>query len=451
MERTTISEPAIRTDAIGSAIRTATSGTHLPLALAALLLLVIAGEGVDQTLAGPGIEAMVAGVALALAWRRRSSLRLAPVLALGLGLQLARLGVHVALGVHADADSRMVYTSEGSAVLHGTFPPSPYPAGAVALFTLETWLGGGSASTTNALLMIPFQALVVIALWALKTRWSAWTAAAVALWPLNAFFWDYRFDLVPAATIAVGIVLARRERWHAAGWALGLGAVAKWTPALTAVVLLVWLLSARRVRTAAAHTFGFAIPFAIVSIPPFLFATRAASAPYRAQSMRDITGESLPYLPLRALGLARPARHYYGVAHVPSWSNPLVVLLQILAVAVVVALAARVRPAASVFALAALAPAVFLLTNRVFSPQYFVVIVVVCAVAALLVVQRASTLLAIAGVVGAATVANATLFPALAKSSHGWAWMSAAALLPACVVVVWLAAHAVEAGRTAGR
>ena len=61
--------------------------------------------------------------------------------------------------------------------------------------------------------MIPFQLVTVAAVWAFRTRTTPWLAALVALWPLNAFFWEFRFDPVPAAFLAVGLLLATRERW----------------------------------------------------------------------------------------------------------------------------------------------------------------------------------------------------------------------------------------------
>lgn len=163
MERTPISEPSIHTDAIGSAVRTAASGPHLPLALAAVLLLAGEAEGIDRTLAGPALEAAVAGVALAVAWRRRSALRLAPVLALGLGLQLAWLGVHVALVVHANADARVVYTSEGNAVALALGAPtlpgtSLFRDGSLTTRALRSsgvaWHGGAVTASTGERLTV---------------------------------------------------------------------------------------------------------------------------------------------------------------------------------------------------------------------------------------------------------------------------------------------------------
>ncbi len=415
---------------------------HIPLALAAALLLGGEAERLDRMLLGPIVEAAVASAALLVAWRHREALRLPAVLGLAMAFQLAWVGIHLVLGVRGGVDPDVVYAPEGRALLHGTYPHSPYPAGAAALFALETWLGGGSARATNALSMVPFQALTVVALWLLRTQWTAWVAAAVAIWPVNAFFWEFRFDLVPAAALVGGIALARREQWYTAGWVLGLGALVKWTPALCVLALGGWLLVARRPRAAASHLLGFALPVMLVSVPLLILTPGAAAAPYGAQSARGITGESLLYLPLRLAGLARPARHYYGPAIVPGWSMTAAIALQLVAVAAVIGLAASAHGEDGALAIAALAPAAFLLTNRIFSPQFFVVVATACACAAALTARRPLELLMPSALVGVATTANAVLFPGLAgQLVHGWTFVSAAALLPATAAVALLAAR----------
>jgi hypothetical protein len=393
---------------------------HLPLAVAAATT-VAAGSH-------PLADSIVAAGALAVTWSRRDELLPLPLLALAGAFALAQIFVSLARGAHGDLDPRVVYDPEGQALLHGTFPHSPYPVGAVVLFALEGLLGG-SLHQANALLMVPFQVLVVAAL----VR-RPWVAAAIAIWPANAFFWQFRFDLVPAAAIAVGVALAHRERWHAAGWVLGLGAAVKWTPALTAISLVAWLLARHRTRDALRHAAGTAAALLLANVPVFVLAFTAAAAPYRAQAVRGITGESLPYLPLRLLGIAQPPHHYYGEAAVPGWTDTAAGLCQLLAVGALVVLAARAALAETAFARAALAPAAFLLSNRVFSPQFFVVILVCCACAIRKRVLIPAALLAVA------TTANALLFPGLTgAASSTWTPVSALALLPAAAAVAVLA------------
>lgn len=418
---------------------------HLSLAATAALLLVGEWHKLDRRLESPVLEAAVVGLGLLVAWRRADRLRLLPLLALAFAFQIAWVSIHMHLGFTGDSGTGLVYANEGKALLDGGYPRSPYPPGAVAIFALETWLGGGAVRMSSAFVMVPFQLLCIVGVWALRTRWSPWPAAFVALWPSNLFFWEFRFDLVPAASIVAGVVLASRDRWRAAGWALGLGALVKWTPGLTAVALGVWLVFSGRRRLAQRHLFAFATPIALVYVPLLLCRPAEALAPYKAQGGRVITGESLPYLLLRLLGRAEPARHYYGPAHVPTWASPAAIALQVLALLALVALLTVVRNQTASLALAALAPAVFLLTNRIFSPQFFVLILAACAVACSLVVRKGWEQLALAATIGAATVANATLYPGLAgpvAETPGWTYASAAALVLGSLATTWLIVRA---------
>jgi hypothetical protein len=393
---------------------------HLPLAAAAATIVAMGAR--------PVAAAVVAAAALAVTWSRRDELQPLPLFFLAGAFAVALICVSVMRGAHGDLDPRLVYDREGHALLQGTFPRSPYPVGAVGLFAYGALLGG-SAHLAYAFTMVPFQLAAVAAL----VR-RPWVAAAVAIWPANALFWQSRFDLVPAAAIAVGILLARRNRWHAAGWAFGLGGAVKWTPALTALALFAWLVGRRRTRDAVRHAAGTAAALLLANVPVFALAFDAAEAPYRAQAVRGITGESLPYLPLRLLGHARPPHHYYGEAIVSGRANTAAGLCQLAAVAALVALAARAANVETALARAALAPAAFLLTNRVFSPQFFVVVLVCCACALRERVAFPVLLLAVG------TTANAVLFPGLiGAASSTWTAVSALALLPAAAAVVLLA------------
>jgi hypothetical protein len=95
--------------------------------------------------------------------------------------------------------------------------------------------------------------------------------------------------------------------------------------------------------------------------------------------------------------------------------------------------------------LAALAPATtFLLSNRIFSPQFFVIIVAALATAAALVAARRAHVLAVAGLLAVATTANTVLYQSFlgvrpVGDVPGWTFISAAAGVPAVIAGVWLA------------
>ena len=427
------------------------SSPHDILAIGSMLVLVLealrGSDTVGTSLVWPLAQALVSGTALLIAWRSRDRLRLGPILLLGLAFHLAWIGLHLHLGVTGDHDPVNVYPVQGDVVLHGGYPRSEYPPGAVALFALETWLGGGAARTTNALLMIPFQLVCVISVWTLRTRWTPWLTAVVALWPLNAFYWEFRFDLVATAALLAGLALARRERWWEAGLVLGFGAAVKWSPALTCAALILWLLRSRRFAEGSAHLVGFSIPVLLANVPLLLVKPSDALAAYKTQSARTVTGESFPYLPLRLFWDARPGRWYFDPADVSAEANRAAVWLQVVAVLGVIVLAGFATTRSSAIALAGLAPAVFFLTNRIFSPQFFVLILAAVVAAAALVVRTRSELFGVVGACAVATTANTVLYQSFlalrpVATVPGWALISAIVFLPTIAAAVWLIVRA---------
>jgi hypothetical protein len=423
---------------------------HLALGAAAAVVLVLealrGSEPVATSPAWPVLQAAVAGSALAWAWRRQEALRLVPLLALATAFHAGWVAVHLALGVPSDWDSRVVYPPQGNALLDGDYPRSEYPPGAVLLFGLEVLLGGGEARVSNALVMIPFQLATVAAIWALRTPWSAWFAAVVGLWPLNAFFWEFRFDVVPTAFLVAGLALALRERWGLAGIALGLGTAVKWMPALAAAALAIWLLTHGAARAGARHVLAFSSVLLVVHVPFLLWAPHEVVHAYTEQGGRPITGESLPFVPLRVLGLARPGEELYDPAVVPSWADVAAVAGQAAAVLAAFALVARfARTLGVAVAFAALMPVVFLLSNRIFSPQFLVVLLASWAVAGSLLARSWVDQLLLASVALAATLANALVYP---TQSQDWFELSAVMFALAIAATAWVVVRGTTDGRT---
>jgi hypothetical protein len=399
------------------------------------------------------LEAAAASAALLYAWREQARLRLGPLLALALCFQVGMVVLHLALDVDGDIDSRVVFRWQGNGLIRGDYPRSEYPVGAVALFGLEAWLGGGTTRVANAFLMVPFQLATVAAIWALRTRFAPWLAALVALWPMNAFSWEFKYDLVPTALLALGLLAALRERWTLSGVLLGLGALAKWTPGLAFLALAVWLVAARRKRDAAAHALAFAATVLVVYVPVLALAWSDATAAYTRQGGRTITPESVWYLLLRPFGLAEVGRHISFGAGAPRWANVAATVVQLALVVVVLVAAARVagNPRAGV-AVAAMAPAAFLLANRIFSPQFLVTLLAVWALAGALVAQTERQQLAL-GLAGAgASLANAFVYP-FALPFYDVTWVLASALLFALglALTAWLVYAALRFSGADGR
>jgi hypothetical protein len=383
----------------------------------------------------PIAQAALVGAALLVAWRWQDGLELRRVLVLAVLLQAGWIAVHLGLGVQADGDSASVYPSQGRTLLHGDYPRSEYPPGAVLLFALDAWLGGGSTRVSHAFLMIVPQLVAVAAIWQLNTRWSRWFATLVALWPLNAFFWEFRYDLAPTAALVFGLLLAQRGRWGAAGACLGLGAALKWVPALSLVGIAFWLLCRGRRREAARHIAAGAGVFAVVNLPFLLWRPDAFAAAYSLQAGRGMTAESFAYLPLRLLGLARVDTEPYYPAVRPAWADSAVLVVQAIVIVGLLVAVANARRCPDAVALAALLPAAFLLTNRVFSAQFLVLLLAVWAVAGSLVVRTRREQLAIGAIAAGATVGNVLVYPA--QAGH-WAFWSGVLFLFACAVTLAL-------------
>jgi hypothetical protein len=383
----------------------------------------------------PVLQAGVAASALVFAWRHQTELKLLPVVVLGVVFQLAWIGLHLALGVPSDFDSKFIYAPQGNMLLHGTYPASEYPPGAVLLFALEALLGGGQTRVSHAFVMVPFHLLLILAIWALRTRWSAWFATIAAFWPPNAFITEFKFDVVPAALLVLGFVLALREKWFLAGAALGLGAAVKWTPALVVAALGLWLLTTGRRRSAAAHLAGGVVIFLALNAPFLVWSPDEVLGAYTSQGARGIIGESLPYVPLRALGLTQSVLPWHA-ADVPHWANPAAIAIQALAVlATFGAVVATRRNARAAFAIAAMIPVVFLVLNRVFSPQFLTVLLAAWLVAGSLLAKTRADQLVLGILVFSASLANALVYPTLPSI---WPYFSVILFIFALAATMWV-------------
>lgn len=416
------------------------------IALAAAAVAIVATEAAYRTWISDAwllLETLVAAVALLHAWREQDRLRLGPVLAVIGGLQLALFGVHVALDVVGDKDSSVVYRWQGNALGRRDYPRSEYPLGAVLLFGLEAWLGGGTTRNANALLMAPLAVLTSAAVWLTRMPYAPWLAALIGFWPANAFYWQYKFDLAPAALLVVGLLFALRGRWGLSGAVLAVGALVKWTPALAVVALVAWLLTTRRVRDALTHAGAFVGTLVVVYVPFLVWSPSEVLAAYERQSGRSITPESVWYLLLRPFDLAHVRTHISFSAGAPPWANVGAGLLQAAVVLALVIAAARAHTQRAAVALAALTPVAFLLTNRIFSPQFVLVAFAAWALAAALVVRTREEQLWVGVAMAAAAIANQFVYPfALPQYDATWVLSSFIFFSLSVVLTAWLVRRA---------
>ena len=396
-------------------------------------LLVESGDGYWLALA-----AACAAMALGYGWRHQTELRFAPVLAIGAVYHLAVVTAHVAGGVTGDQDPQ-AFGIYGSELLDGRYPEAEYPAGGILLFGLEALLGGGSAVTPNRLLMVPFQIMCIAGIWGLHTRYSRWLAAVLAIWPMNVFYWEYRFDLVPAGLLALGLLLAYRGRWGWSGVALGIGTLVKWSPGLSVVFLVAWLLAGRRWGDLRRFVAAF-VAVLLVHVPLLVWDADHVLNPYFDQGGREATNESVWYFPLRILGLTAGGEdREWAPTGAPSQADLVIVAVQsALMVGLLGAVLTVRRSPRAGLAIAALAPALFLLTNRVFSPQFMLVVAVAILLACALTARDRTEQLLVGALVMGATFANAYVYP-YADSLLGLSWTPASA----CVYLLALPAFGV--------
>jgi uncharacterized membrane protein len=412
----------------------------------------------DATVAWLTAEVAVAATGLVLAWRAQAPLRLVPLLATTLGFYAGWIAIHIGLSYQTNNEWSQVNVRQGTVLLDGGYPKSEYPTGAVLLFAFEAWAqiraGLRGNHLVHAVTMVPFHLLAVAVIWRLRTTWSPWLAAVVALWPTNAFYVEQAFDAVPASLLALGTALPLEGLWAAGGVALGLGASVKWTPVLALLPLVAYLARRREWRGAALVGGSCAAAFAVMTVPFLAWRPDNVLEAYRIQAGREITGESVWYLPLRALGLdtAGAANRYglAGAAGVPGWADVLATVVQLTAVLALAWLAWRASSLRRAAALAVLAPAVFLLLNRVVSPQYILLYAVAWAFAgSLLARSRQQQLLVGLALMGACSV-RLFISPFPAPYPHLWEWLLLLHNVFALGVTGWLVALAARDEPTPG-
>lgn len=346
-----------------------------------------------------------------------------------------------------------------------------YPQLSFPFFWLGTVLSGSNLDTfywAFPLLITFCQFGAAAALYGLglklgRARAAFLLAAWVAGCPALLIFGYTRFDVAPAAILLAGIYLAipgdlkgekglavarRYPVWAGlSGFALALGALVKWLPA----VVWPWLAAGywrTRNRPALRNFALVTVVSGLVLTLPFLAINSTALLyPYRFQGSRRLIGESIWFL----------VQHTFldPTQSVPDkpWGEPAKIVLgnnwltlaQVGLTGVVFVLALwrlwrvrEARPAMTRWAAAGLiGVAVFTLANRIFSPQYLVLLVWVWAAALILRPVGWKGLLVTLGLMGLAAGAN---FEVYLLGAYPDIWVRDSAILFAAAFILsgWL-------------
>lgn len=220
-------------------------------------------------------------------------------------------------------------------------------------------------------------ALFVAGTTAATARRRPYDAAIFALSPLLVFHAFTNWDLLAMALASAGLLAWSRERPGLAGVLIGLGTAAKLYPVFLLVPLVILAIRTRRVRGPAAAIGAAAVAWAGVNVPVAL-AYRHGWWEFYKFSMDRSTERSTLWAIVKTLK-DTGANAADTVYWVPSGTWVAVALIFALALVTLVGLKAPVKPRLA--QLCFLAVLAFLITTKVWSPQYSLWLVPLLALA----------------------------------------------------------------------
>ena len=382
---------------------------------------------------------------------RGAGLRSRTVVAASTVLLLGLMVVQVVVGGPDDTDLQ-VYQRQGAALVDtGGLPveqPAEYPPLGVIVFGFATLLERALPIGFGVAVGLLLGALWIGTIAVLVRRVEPWAVAVMALWPTITLFVLIRYDALPTAFLVAGLAVAigvtastgedTRRDSIGAGLLLGLGAAAKWTPGLAAVVLAVGWWRADRRRSAAWFATATAAGFLLPHLPFLLTAEQRGAVldAYRFHAVRELTAESFPFLPLHLLGFApQPDRPWVGVEGLDpavSWVPTALLVLALLG-----PIGAAWWAPDRVIGWALLAPLAFMLGNRIYSPQFVLTFAALWAFG--IGHHRATTTrqrLAVVGAAGAAATVGWGIWPNFVDYWLPLSWALFATMIALTVVAV---------------
>lgn len=241
-------------------------------------------------------------------------------------------------------------------------------AGAVAVRALPESVRPRSFYDLTALLLAGSALVMTVTTGRLAGRRRPWDAAMVALAPVLILEGTINWDLAAVAFTGLGMLAWARRRPAWAGVFLGLGTATKLYPALLLLPLFLLCLRAGRLRPWAVAAAASVVAWLVVDLPVAVAAPSGFGRFFSFSRTRGVDWGSLWYAPEHHRG--RPLDVGLRAGAAPGRLNALVTITLVIGLVGVVVLALRSRHRPRLAQLAFLTMVAFLLTNKVYSPQY---------------------------------------------------------------------------------
>ena len=262
--------------------------------------------------------------------------------------------------------------------LGGDIPFLEYPVLTGLFMQVAAWLTPGGDLTSQeqsywlanaGMLMVCAAVLAVCVTRTHRNR--PWDGLLVALAPAVALTATINWDLLAVALTAAALLMWSRSRPLGFGILLGLATAAKFYPALLLVPVLLLCWRAGRWRAFGTAVLGAVGAWLVVNLPVMLLATEGWKQFYLFSTERNVDFGSVWLLISQTTGeQIRPATANY-------WA----LFLMMLAVAGLAYLAFNAPRRPRLAQLAFLVVAAFVLTNKVYSPQYVLWLIPLAALA----------------------------------------------------------------------
>jgi uncharacterized membrane protein len=275
------------------------------------------------------------------------------------------------------ADGLVPYFDRIPERVSGGMPYLEYPVLSGVFMEVASWLtpGGGDLQHREQLYwmvnagMLMICAAVLFVCAARTHRNRPWDGLFVALAPALALTATVNWDLLAVALTAAAMLMWSRSRPFAAGVLIGLATAAKFYPVLLLGPLLVLCWRAGRLRPYGKALAGAAVSWLCVNLPVMLLAPQGWSKFYSFNQERPVDVGSIWLIISQRTGDPIPDVNLYATA------------LMTLGCTAITALALYAPRRPRLAQLAMLVLALFILTNKVYSPQYVLWLIPLAALA----------------------------------------------------------------------